>query len=258
MRFGGIGRLYGVAALERLSNAHVCVCGIGGVGTWVVEALVRSGVGELTLIDLDDICVTNTNRQLHALHDTVGLQKADVMAARARAINPEVIVHAVQDFIMADTIDALIDDRFDVVVDAIDDLKNKCMLIAHCHTREIKIVTVGGAGGRRDPTKIAVDDLVASRNDGLLRNVRRILRREYGFGADDTPWGVPCVYSSEQAYFPSADGGVCRTPERGTSLTLDCNSGFGTASFVTGTFGFAAASAVMDVLLEDVPTARVR
>ena len=134
MRFGGIGRLYGVAALERLQGAHVCVCGIGGVGTWTVEALARSGVGELTLIDLDDICVTNTNRQLHALHKTVGLQKVDVMAERARAINPQVVVHAIQDFIMADTIEALIDERFDVVVDAIDDLRTSACS-SHTATR---------------------------------------------------------------------------------------------------------------------------
>ena len=132
------------------------------------------------------------------------------------------------------------------------------MLIAHCHARGIKLVTVGGAGGRRDPTKILVADLVLSHNDGLLRNVRRVLKREHGFDPDSKHWGIPCVYSSEQAYFPSADGGVCRSPQRNTSLTLDCNSGFGTASFVTGTFGFAAASAVMDVLLEDVPTASAR
>ena len=243
-RFGGIGRLYGVEPLSRLADAHVCIIGIGGVGSWAVEALARSGAGHLTLIDMDDICVTNTNRQLHTTAQSVGLQKVDVMAERARAIHPECHVEAISDFVMADTMASLITPRFDVVLDAIDDLRNKCLLIAHCRANGIDVVTVGGAGGRRDPTKVRTADLTQSTHDGLLRKVRRQLKREHGFD-EDGPWDIPCVFSTEHQLFPTSDGGVCHTPERGSALTLDCHSGFGTASFVTGAYGFAASALVM-------------
>lgn len=248
-RFGGIGRLYGVDAMTRLAEAHVCVIGVGGVGSWTVEALARTGVGKLTLVDLDDICVNNTNRQLHTMEGTIGRQKIDVMADRARAINPEVEVEVVHDFFTAETLDEILAPGFDYLVDAIDHLGNKCLLIAACKERGIPVVVVGGAGGRQDPAMIRVDDLSQSGSDGLLRNVRRTLRKEHGFPAD-TAWGIPCVFSRERAVYPSPDGGVCHTPPKDSTLKLDCASGFGTATFVTGTAGFMAAGVVINALTQ--------
>ena len=248
-RFGGIGRLYGTEPLARLSRAHVCVVGVGGVGSWTVEALARSGVGRLTLIDLDDICINNINRQLHTLDSTVGRQKVDVMAERARGINPACEVEVVHDFLTSETLTEIFARDYDYVVDAIDNLKNKCLLIAACKARAIPVVVVGGAGGRSDPTKITCDDLSRSGSDGLLRNVRRTLRREHGFG-EQGEWGIPCVFSRERAVFPLPDGSVGDRRDKDSTLKLDCASGFGTASFVTGTAGFFAAGVVVSALAQ--------
>jgi tRNA A37 threonylcarbamoyladenosine dehydratase len=243
-RFGGIGRLYGVDALARLHGAHVCVVGVGGVGSWTVEALARSGVGRLTLIDLDDICVNNSNRQLHTTEHTVGLQKVDVLADRVRAINPECQVNAISDFFTPETADALLDADFDWVVDAIDHLRNKVLLIAACKARGIKVVVAGGAGGRIDPTQLQVADMTRSGSDGLLRQARRLLRKEHGFSSDES-WEIPCIFSRERAIYPTPEGGVCHTAPSGESVRLDCSQGFGAATYVTGTVGFMAAGIVV-------------
>lgn len=246
-RFGGLARLYGVGGAEALRRAHVCVVGVGGVGSWSVEALARSGIGKLTLIDLDDVCVTNTNRQIHALDGEIGRPKVEVMADRVRRINPECEIRAEVDFFTPSSAEALIRaGAFDVVLDAIDQVPNKCLLLARCRDLQIPAVTVGGAGGRRDPARVAVDDLTRTQHDGLLRSVRRTLRADHGFPGGNARWGIPCVYSTEQVVFPGADGQVCDSPEPGVSLRLDCASGFGTASFVTGTFGLVAASIVVN------------
>ncbi len=251
-RFGGIGRLYGQKALERLASAHVCVVGIGGVGSWAVEALARSGVGRITMIDLDDVCVTNTNRQLHALDGNIGQPKAEVVAQRVRLINPECQVEAVLDFFTERTAEALLDRDFDYVIDAIDQPRNKCLLLRMCRERGLGVVTVGGAGGRCDPSRVKVTDLTRSESDGLLRKVRKALRQKHGFPRGRRRWKMPCVYSDEPIIYPSNDGGVCAQPEPGSSLRLDCNSGFGTATFVTGTFGFMAASVAINALTQDL------
>src|SRR5690554_2572493 len=156
LRFGGIARLYGVEALQRLQHAHVAVVGIGGVGSWAAEALARSGVGEISLFDLDDICITNTNRQAHALNDAVGQMKVDVMAQRLNMINPDCKVHAVADFVNQETLADYITEDLDFVVDCIDSVQAKAALIAWCKRRKIQIVTTGGAGGQVDPTQIRV------------------------------------------------------------------------------------------------------
>ena len=248
-RFSGIGRLYGASALQRIAGAHVMVVGIGGVGSWTVEALARSGVGRLTLVDLDDICVTNTNRQLHTTAATIGQPKATVMADRARAIHPGLAVEAVEDFLTRSTADALLDRHPDVIVDAIDSLPDKCVLLAGARDRGIAAVTVGAAGGRRDPTAIRVTDLLRTSHDPLLRRVRRELRAEHGFDPDSSGWQIPAVYSTEPAVYPGADGETCDRPDPSQTLRLDCGSGFGTVTMVTGTFGFVAASAAIDRLL---------
>ena len=249
-RFGGIARLYGDAGLDRLRRAHICVVGIGGVGSWTVEALARSGIGHLTLIDLDDICVTNTNRQVHALEGNVGRLKVEAMTERVAHIQPACTVAPVPDFFTATTAKKLLATDFDVVVDAIDRSQQKTLLIAMARERGMGVVTVGGAGGRRDPAAIVRGDLAESVQDPLLRHVRRALRHEHGYPRDGRPWGVPAVFSRERALFPSADGATDER-EKGTSLRIDCATGYGTAAFVTGTFGFVAAACAVEQVLAD-------
>lgn len=242
-RFGGVGRLLGSEALARLQAAHVCVVGTGGVGSWTVEGLARSGVGALTLIDLDDVCVTNVNRQLPALDGQIGRPKVAVLAERVKLINPECRVTALMDFFTAATAEAMLGAaKFDCVVDAIDATVNKALLIAECVQRGLPCVAVGGAGGKRDATQIRTGDLGETGGDDLLRNVRTTLRRDHGFakGAGNR-YGVSCVYSTEKPVYPWADGTCAAEPEPGSNLKLDCASGFGTAVWVTGAFGLAAA-----------------
>ncbi len=242
-RFGGILRLYGSLGQERLRRAHVCVVGIGGVGAWAVEALARSGVGRLTLVDLDDVCISNVNRQLHALTGTFGQPKVVAMADRVRLVNPDLIVQAEQVLFTGKTAARLLEPDYSLVVDAIDQTTMKALLIALCRRKNLPIVTTGGAGGRRDPTAVRIADLAQTTHDGLLQNVRKILRGEYNFPRDPRqPFGVDCVYSPEPQVFPTRDGGVGTRPEPGERLRLDCRSGYGTACFVTGAFGFAAAA----------------
>ncbi len=239
-------RLFGSRGLERLARAHVCVVGVGGVGSWTVEALARSGVGTLTLIDLDEVCVTNINRQLPALGDTIGRAKVDVLAERVRLISPHCEVLAEQEFFTSATAERFLAQSFDWVVDAIDVPTNKCLLIASCVKRGLPILTVGGAGGKRDGTAVRVSDLSLSGRDPLLKVVRRDLRREYGFFQNaETKPEVPCVYSPEDPVYPWADGRVCEAKEEGSALSMDCASGFGAATFVTGVFGFVAAGEVV-------------
>lgn len=250
-RFGGIARLYGTSGLERLRTAHVCVVGIGGVGTWAAEALARSGIGAMTLVDLDEVCVTNINRQLHALTDTVGRSKVEVMAERIRAINPGCQVVADQRFFNAQTAEEVLASQYDFVLDAIDSLTNKVLLIARCREKQLPVVACGGAGGRREATAVRQADLAKVTHDRLLAEVRRKLRKEHNFPADGSIMGVECVFSAEPPVFPQADGSVC---ENRTALPdgtrLNCNGGFGSATFVTGAFGFAAAGILVRKIAE--------
>mgnify|MGYP000200149587 CR=1 FL=1 len=245
-RFGGIARLYGQDGLAALARAHFVVVGIGGVGTWAAEALARSGVGTLTLIDMDDVCITNSNRQLHALQSTIGKPKTAVMAARLRDINPEVRVHEVEDFLALDNLEALIRPEHHLVIDAIDAAYVKASLIAHCKRRKQPIVTVGSAGGKRDPRLITSGDLSRTVNDPLLAKTRNNLRRLHNFSRNTKRvFSIEAVYSTEQMLFPDASGGVCQS--RGEmdlegGVKLDCSGGFGAATMVTANFGFVAAS----------------
>ena len=250
-RFGGIARLYGKSGLEKLRAAHVGVVGIGGVGTWAAEALARSGIGALTLVDLDEVCVTNINRQLHALTETVGRAKVEVMAERIRAINPDCRVTAEQKFFNAQTAAELLAPKFDFVLDAIDDVTNKVLLLVRCREIDLPVIACGGAGGRRELTSVRVGDLSQASHDRLLAEVRRKLRTEHGFPAGQSVMDVPCVYSVERTVFPHPDGSVCEmrsAAEDGTKL--NCNGGLGSATFVTGAFGFAAAGFVVRKIAE--------
>lgn len=254
-RFDGLARLYGRSGLERLRNAHVAVVGIGGVGSWSVEALARSGVGRLSLIDLDDICVTNINRQIHALTPTLGELKVEATARRVRMINPECVVEAVPEFFTGANAERLLAHDFTCVLDAIDNVANKCLLLIGCRQRGIPVVTTGGAGGRTDPTELRVADLAHVTHDPLIRQVRRTLRREHGFPAAATvDCGVPCVFSTEVVRYPWSDGTVCGAKEPGSDpVRMDCNHGYGSASFVTGAFGFAAAAEVVKRIAAGAP-----
>lgn len=255
-RFGGLARLYGAPGLERLRQSHVAVIGIGGVGSWATEALARSGVEELTLVDLDDLCVTNVNRQIHAVTADLGALKVEAMARRIREINPACRVHAMPEFFSGANADSLLGRGFTCVLDAIDNVANKCLLLAGCRARKIPVVTTGGAGGRTDPTRLRVDDLVRVTHDPLVRQVRRTLRREHGFPVDPRMnFGVPCVYSTEPVRYPWTDGTVCATREPGEErLRMDCNSGYGSACFLTGAFGFAAAAEVVKGIVSGTGT----
>lgn len=250
-RFGGMGRLLGSNGLVALHASHVCVIGVGGVGSWTVEALVRSGVGAVTLIDMDDVCVTNVNRQLPALDGSIGRPKVEVLAERMRQIHPGCAIRFVTEFLTAANASRLLAPDFDFVIDAVDRISTKVLIITQCRQRGLPVLTVGGAGGRRDATAVRTADLGLSQGDKLLRGVRKELRRNHGFpSGEGHVYGIPSIYSAEPQIFPWADG-TCRSePEAGSSLKLDCASGFGAASFVTGTFGFAAAGEVIRYLAE--------
>ncbi|SDH50014.1 tRNA A37 threonylcarbamoyladenosine dehydratase [Pseudomonas flavescens] len=250
-RFAGIARLYGRQGAQRLAAAHVAVVGIGGVGSWVAEALARSGVGEISLFDLDDVCLSNTNRQAHALQGQVGRAKVAVMAERLRAINPACVVHEVADFVTRDSMAGYITVELDAVVDCIDSVAAKAALIAWCKRRKITIVTTGGAGGQIDPSQVQVGDLNKTFNDPLAAKVRSTLRRDYGFSR--TPgrnYSVPCVFSTEQLRYPDAGGGICLSKAFvGEGVKLDCAGGFGAVMMVTATFGMVAAARIVDKLV---------
>jgi len=250
-RFGGIARLYGRDGLEKLRAARVCVVGLGGVGTWAAEALARSGLGALTLVDLDEVCASNINRQLHALTETVGRAKVAVMAERIQAINPDCRVTAEQQFFNEQTAAGLLAPQFDFVLDAIDSVTNKVLLLAGCRQRMLPVVACGGAGGRRDGTQVRTADLAQVSHDRLLAEVRKKLRKEFQFPADGSAMGVACVFSAEPPVFAQPDGSVCASRTAAPDGTrLNCNGGLGSAAFVTGAFGLAAAGIVVRRIAE--------
>ena len=244
-RFGGIARLYGGEALSRALAAHVVVIGIGGVGSWAVEALARSGLGQLTLIDLDHINESNINRQIHALDSNLGASKVLAMRRRIADINPECVVNMIEEFIDEDNV-AMLLPSCDFVIDAIDNVRAKAALIAHCKLSGINIITTGGAGGRIDPTQILIADLSRTVEDALASKVRAKLRKDYGFPRDaKKKFGIDCVYSPEK--MPNSPVGADDTPLEG-SAGLAC-AGYGSSVAVTAGFGFAAASRVLQGLL---------
>ncbi|MFT4256782.1 MAG: tRNA threonylcarbamoyladenosine dehydratase [Pseudoxanthomonas sp.] len=256
-RFAGIDRLYGQGAVDRLSRRRVAVVGLGGVGSWVAEALARSGVGHLTLIDADDICVSNTNRQLPALDGQYGRNKVDAMAERCRAINPMIEADAVPAFVTAANLAELLDKSvpgqgFDLVLDACDSFRTKVEMIAWCRRRKLPIIVSGSAGGRTDPTQIRVRDLSRTEHDALLALVRKKLRGEFNFPKNlQRYFGVPAVYSLENVKYPQADGTVCGLrPQLGAdaALKLDCGVGLGAATHITGAFAFAMVGKALELL----------
>ncbi len=250
-RFGGIQRLYGDAEAEKIRQANVCVIGVGGVGCWIAEAVARCGIGKITLIDWDDICLTNSNRQIHAMNGTVGKAKVDVMAERIKLISPECEVVAVREFFTQDNYEEMLAPNYDYVFDAIDNVRAKCIIISECQKRGIPVIVSGGAGGRVDPMAIETADLSRSKYDPLLAKVRKKLRAEYRFPSNlKRKFKVPCVYSPELPKYPQGDGCVAEKKPQGQNMKLDCFSGFGTASFITGVFGFAMAAYAIKQITE--------
>ena len=253
-RFAGIERLYGRGSLQSLAEAHVCVIGVGGVGSWAAEALARSGIGRLTLIDGDDVCVSNTNRQLHALDGQYGKPKVGVVAERAHAISPLLRIEAVESFLTPSNLDDLLGRGYDVVIDACDALKVKLETIVWCRRRKLPLVTVGSAGGRTDPTMIRVRDLSRTEHDAMLSMIRKKLRQDHGFPRNpDRFFGVSAVYSLQNVQYPQADGSVCGVrPPGGDALKLDCGGGLGAATHVTGSFAFAAVGKALEKLTKTI------
>ena len=256
-RFGGIERLYGGGVGDILARSHVIIAGIGGVGTWAAEALARSGIGRLTLIDLDEICETNINRQIHAMDNTIGESKIDVMAERIALINPDCAVDLIHDFVTPHNLADIIDTDADVMLDAIDAAMVKAALIAHCKRNKLPVITVGSAGGKSDPRLITSGDLSKTVNDPLAAKVRGTLRNRFNFSRNlSRRFGIECVYSTEQIAYPKPDGSVNGKKYLPEGVTrMDCSAGFGAAAMVTGTFGFIAASRVIEKILSRAASA---
>jgi tRNA threonylcarbamoyladenosine dehydratase len=255
-RFGGIARLYGERALANFVKSRVVVVGIGGVGSWTVEALARSGVGSICMVDLDEICVTNVNRQLHAMDGQFGRQKTAAMADRVRAINPDCKLEIIEGFFTERSVETVLGGEVSGVIDAIDSMKHKALLLAECKQRGIPVVTCGGAGGRRDATRISVRDLAFTGVDALLHGLRKNLRKHHGFaavvmGSKPQAMGITAVFSDELPVFPTCDGGISHEKQEGSELRLSCESGYGTATHVTATFGVVAAGAMLEILASD-------
>ncbi len=254
-RFGGVRRLYGNAGLIKLNAAHIVVIGIGGVGSWAVEALARNAVGKITLIDLDNIAESNVNRQLHAVDGAFGKAKISAMHERILSINPICIVHEIEDFITSENIATLLNFECDVIVDCIDDAQAKIVLADFCKRRNIQLIMAGSAGGRLDSTRIKVADLAHVTGDRLLSKVRNQLRRDHAFpkaqGSDlkhakkSAKFGIECVYSDEQAIKPDS---ACEV-DSGAITGLNC-AGYGSSVCVTAPFGFTAAQIALNCVLQ--------
>lgn len=246
-RFGGIARLYGAAQADRIRCASVCVIGIGGVGSWSAEALVRSGVERITLIDLDHVAESNVNRQIQALEPDFGRAKVEAMAARIAAINPQCRVDTIEEFIDESNVARLLATSYDAVIDAIDNVRAKAALAAHCRRLKQRLIMCGGAGGRTDPTRVRVDDLARTTGDALLAKVRARLRREYGFAREaEKKFGVEAVFSAETIVM--AREAACDIdaphPKSAGLQGLNC-AGYGSSVCVTSAFGMAAAARVL-------------
>lgn len=250
-RFGGLIRLYGTQACFKLLHSHVLVIGIGGVGSWIAEALVRSGIGTITLMDLDDICVTNSNRQVHTTRHTVGLSKTTVMAERLKAINPEVEVHCIDDFIDKSNITKYIQSDFSFIFDAIDNAIDKTEIIAHCKKNQYPMITIGSSGGKKDPSRIAYNDLTKTTGDPMFLKVRNNLRRKHGFSRDTQQmFNVEAIYSTEPMTYPDNKGETSSSKafiQAGEKL--DCGSGYGASTMVTASFGLLAAARAIETLI---------
>jgi tRNA A37 threonylcarbamoyladenosine dehydratase len=251
-RFDRFGRLVGDQNMEKLFRAHVCVIGLGGVGSWAAESLVRSGIGKVTLVDFDEICITNANRQLHALQGLVGRKKAEVMAERLRKINPQAQIVERVKFYNEENSNEIFADKPDYILDCIDNLTAKSHLLATCRKLQTPVITATGAAARLDPLSVQLVDLADSHTDPMAAQLRKILRTRHEFPREGS-FDIPCVFSSEmpmepvQLHYDKGEGFKCVCPQ-GQNNLHSCehrNVIYGNASFVTGTFGLVMASWVV-------------
>lgn len=257
-RFGGLQRLYGPGCLSRLAAAHVVVAGIGGVGTWCAEALARSGVGTITLIDLDHISESNINRQLHALSATLGQSKIEAMAERITGINPECRVQLLDDFVTPDNVARLFEGDVDVVVDCTDQVAAKIAMILEGRCRKVPVLVCGGAGGKTDPLALRAGDLSQASHDALLARIRNTLRRQHGFPkaapqagkrARRIPrMGVSTLWFEQAAILPGEWTETRDHEQAGGLQGLSC-AGYGSVVTITATMGMAAANQALGLLL---------
>lgn len=250
-RFSGVRRAYGQVSTKNLLSAHAMVIGLGGVGSWAAEALVRTGIGRITLVDYDDICLSNCNRQIQATTNSVGKMKTSVLRDRFLSINPELEVIELQEMFSSDTGNHILRsaDNDSVILDCMDSLSAKCYLIDHCYKNKKRLVVVGGSAGKTSPEMIQVGDLAKTHGDRLLHKVRKQLRQKYGFPRDlKKNWQIPAVFSHEPPVYPLPDGSVSREIEARPRRPLDCSEGMGSLCFLTGSFGFFAASEGVKIL----------
>ncbi|WP_373752767.1 tRNA threonylcarbamoyladenosine dehydratase [Neisseria weixii] len=242
-RFGGIARLYGDSALQRFHQAHVCVVGVGGVGSWAVEALARSGIGRLTLIDLDNVAESNVNRQLHALTGDFGKAKVSALHERILQINPTCQVVEIEDFVTEENLPDLFSDGFDFVIDAIDQVRVKAAMAAYFVQHKQPFILSGGAGGQKNPALIQTADLSKVTHDPLLANLRYTLRKRHGFSRNTADkMRVPCVYSTENIT-PPQSGEACAADAAPQGLSC---AGYGASMLVTASFGLYCAQTAID------------
>ena len=238
-RFGGLERLYGVDGAAAIRHAHVAVVGIGGVGSWAAEALARSGVGALTLVDLDHVAESNINRQIHALASTLGQAKVIAMQERIAQIHPGCKVHAVEDFVEPENWPALLPGPVDAVIDACDAVKAKTAMADWARRSKSLFIACGAAGGKRLAHQVDIDDLASTTHDHLLAQVRYRLRKSHGAPKEGRKIGVPCVFSREAVAPPDAS---CAIDGDGS---LNCH-GYGSVVSGTATFGQCAAGWALD------------
>ena len=266
-RFDRMGRLVGDPIMEKLFQTHVMIIGIGGVGSFAAEAIARSGIGKITLVDFDEICITNFNRQLHSLQGRVGEKKVGVMAERLKKINPQAFIHAIPKFYNARFSEEIFSEAKEVqgkapdyIIDAIDSITSKCHLLASCREKKIRVITSTGSGGKIDPTRIRVVDLAQTIVDPLAKAVRGILREQHGFSELKT-FNIPAVFSDEptraplELHYDQGKGFRCVCPQ-GQNEFFNCDNRnviLGNASFVTGAFGLTCASVVVKEVIESCP-----
>ena len=250
-KFGSLSRVYGEEIMQMVAGLHICVIGLGGVGSWAAEALARNGVAKITLVDGDDISRGNTNRQIHTLESTIGKSKVSTMKQRLLDINPECEVQTIEQYIDADNLRDILERGYDCVIDAIDGFRTKANIIYCCKRNKIPVITTGGAGGLIDPTQIRMSDLSSTRNDPLAAKVRSELRCQHGFTRNKRyTFGVPCVYSIEQQRYPDKDGQIDYAKPGVSGLSLDCNFGYGSSVAVTAMFGFTAVARTIEYMAQ--------
>jgi tRNA A37 threonylcarbamoyladenosine dehydratase len=242
-QFLGTIKIYGEEKFKLIEKSKVLIVGVGGVGSWAAESLARTGVSEITIVDMDDICISNINRQVHSTHLNIGQEKVKAMKERLTTINKNIKVNTVFDFLTASTIDEILEPGFDFVLDSMDSVDNKCLLITRCMNQEIPFITVGAAGNRFDATKIEIRDLNRTINDKMAKRIKRTLKREYGFNRrHENPYRIPCVTSTEEI------NEAVLGPKPDTTRVHNCQTTMGSISHVTATMGLIAAGYIVNKL----------